>query len=102
VWRCGTEREQNRFRLALDPRGKPQGAEKLQCVGAGKSIEQRGGLGGFQRGEVIEKLDGVRARNSSDGREAGAGLRREIGAQECGDVCAKVSHSVSKPAETDH
>src|SRR5262249_13442757 len=25
VWRCGTEREQNRFRLVLAPRGKPQG-----------------------------------------------------------------------------
>src|SRR5579863_6810404 len=78
------------------------GREKLQGVPARKGIEQRGGLSGVQRGEIIEKLHGVRARNPSDSREAGLGLRLEIGEQQCGDVCSKVSHSVSKPTETDH
>ena len=71
-------------------------------MAAGKGIEQRGGLNGVQRGEIIEKLHGVRARNPSDSREAGPGLRLEIREQQCGDLCSKVSHSVSQPMETDH
>src|SRR3974377_1147823 len=65
-------------------------------MAAGEGIEQCGGLSGVQRGEMIEKLHGVRARDPSDSREAGLGLRFEIGEQQCGDVCSKVSHSGSK------
>jgi len=65
----------DQFRILLLNRG---GWEKLRCVAAGKGTEQRGGLSGVQDGEIVQELHGVCARNPSDSRKAGLGLRREI------------------------